>query len=106
MQQQCSDNTEKYPDFSDLFKGFFTEEKIRKMAEPLAEKSEEELENNIRFYLLEREKAVKEICKNLSVLRVKMSDYRFKKMLNRRGLNSDWAKLAVQAGTEMLRGGK
>lgn len=107
MQVRCNENAEeKQPDFSDLFKNLFSEERIRKMAEPLTEKTDEELEDNIRFRLLEREHVIKEICKNLCVLRGKMSDYRFKKLLKRQGLKADWAKLAVEAGTELLRGGK
>ena len=105
MRARCNDD-EKYLDFSDLFKDFFSEEKIRKMKEPLAEKQEEELELNIRTALLEREYAIKEICKNLCVLRSKMSDYRFKKMLKRCGINPEWAKTAIEAGTELLDGGK
>lgn len=107
MRAKCSSKTnEQFPDFSDLFKGLFSEERIRKMKEPLAEKSEQELEFNIQTALLQREVAIKELCKNLCVLRGKMSDYRFKKLLARRGINPDWAKTAIEAGTELLHGGK
>lgn len=106
MQQQCSNANHEGDGWNEFFSNFFSEEQIRKMTEPLTEKTDRELEENIAAALRERKEATGKIAKNLAVLRSRMSDYRFRKMLVRLKLSKTWAKLAVQVGTECLMGGR
>lgn len=107
MQAQCNDGSspvnfsEFFGDFSDLFL-----KDLKKWNTSLTEKTDEVLEQNLKSADKFRKSAIVDMSKILCVLRSRMSDYRFDKLLERNGISKIAGRRFAEAGAEALQGGK
>lgn len=95
-------NKREFGDFSDLFSESF----FREMTMPLAEKSDEALELDLKAALEARSSAVKKVAKVLCVFKSRFSEYRFDKLCKRNGIPKELGRKYAEVGTEILRGGR